>query len=107
MVSIELWMVKIIGFMLVRSHQRLKNSVRVCGRSDLQKLKNATSMPAETRHWQKSIDFVDGLKGKLQDDELAVIKRYVELVRVSKRPDSSVPQTRGRGIKDEPPSTAS
>ena len=28
--------------------------------------------------WQKTIDFVDGLKGKLLDEELAVIKRYVE-----------------------------
>ena len=38
-------------------------------------------MPAEntvTRPWQKTIDFVDGLKGKLPDKELAVIKRYVE-----------------------------
>ena len=50
-------------------------------RSDLQKLKDAISMPAEdtmTRPWQKTIDFVDGLKGKLPDEELAVIKRYVE-----------------------------
>ena len=38
-------------------------------------------MPAKdtvTRPWQKTIDFVDGLKGKLPDEELAVIKRYVE-----------------------------
>ena len=47
-------------------------------RSDLQELKNAISMPAETRPWQKTMDFVDGLKGKLSDEELAVIKRYVE-----------------------------
>ena len=50
-------------------------------KSDLQKLKDAISMPAEntvTRPWQRTIDFVDGLKGKLQDEELAVIKRYVE-----------------------------
>ena len=50
-------------------------------RSDLQKLKDAISMPAEdtvTRSWQKTIDFVDGLKGKLQDEESAVIRRYVE-----------------------------
>ena len=50
-------------------------------RSDLQKLKDAISMPAEntvTRPWQKTMDFVDGLKGKLPDEELAVIKRYVE-----------------------------
>ena len=50
-------------------------------RSELQKLKNVVSMPAETtetRPWQKTMDFVDGLKGKLPDEELAVIKRYVE-----------------------------
>ena len=50
-------------------------------RSELQKLKNAISMPAETtetRPWQKTMDLVDGLKGKLSDEELAVIKRYVE-----------------------------
>ena len=50
-------------------------------RSDLQNLKDAISMPAEdtvTRPWQKTIDFVGGLKGKLPDEELAVIKRYVE-----------------------------
>ena len=47
-------------------------------RSELQELKNAISMPAETRPWQKTMDFVDGLKGKLSDEELAVIKRYME-----------------------------
>ena len=50
-------------------------------RSDLQKLKHAISMPVEdtvARPSQKTIDFVDGLKGKLPDEELAVIKRYVE-----------------------------
>ena len=44
-------------------------------------LKAAIPMPAEdtmARSWQKTIDFVDGLKGKLPDEELAVIKRYVE-----------------------------
>ena len=38
-------------------------------------------MPAEntvTRPWQKTIDFVDGLKEKLPDEELAVIKRYMD-----------------------------
>ena len=38
-------------------------------------------MPAEntaTRPWQKTMDFVDGLKGKLPDEKLAVIKRYVD-----------------------------
>ena len=49
-------------------------------KSELQKLKNAISMSAETetRPWQKTMDFVYGLKGKLPDEELAVIKRYVE-----------------------------
>ena len=50
-------------------------------RSGLQKLKDVISMPAEdavTRPWQKTIDFVDGLKGKLPDEFFFVIKRYVE-----------------------------
>ena len=44
-------------------------------KSELQKLKNAISMPAETetRPWQKTMDFVDGLKGKLPDEELTMI----------------------------------
>ena len=49
--------------------------------SEVNALKDAISMPAEdtmTRPWQKTIDFVDGLKGKLPDEKLAVIKRYVE-----------------------------
>ena len=46
--------------------------------SNLQELKDAISMPAETRPWQKTMDFIDGLKGKLPDEKLAVIKRYVE-----------------------------
>ena len=41
-------------------------------------LKNAVSMPAKTRPWQKTIYFVDGLKGKLPDEELAMVKRYVK-----------------------------
>ena len=50
-------------------------------RLELQKLKDAISMPAEnttTRPWQKKIDFVEGLEGKLPDEEIAEIKRYVE-----------------------------
>ena len=50
-------------------------------RLELQKLEDAISIPAEnivTRPWQKTMDFVDGLKRKLPDEELAVIKRYVE-----------------------------
>ena len=139
-------------------------------RSDLQKLKDTISMPAEntvTRPWQKTMDFVDGLRSDSLDEllanfEFARVKEYVEkrsreaaqvtvtpvvpystvtparlipnlrqmyvlssrvtrvrwtqseassnhhqLVRVSKRLDSSVPRTRGRGIKDEPPPPAS
>ena len=46
-------------------------------RFELQKLKGAISMHAEdtvTRPWQKTMDFVDGLKGELPDEELAAIK---------------------------------
>ena len=45
---------------------------------NVNELKNAISMPAKTRPWQKTMDFVDGLKRKLPDEELAGIKRYVE-----------------------------
>ena len=48
--------------------------------SEVNALKDAISMPAEdtvTWPWQKTIDFVDGLKGKLPDEELVVIKRFV------------------------------
>ena len=41
-------------------------------------LKNEISMPAKTRPWQKTMELVDGFNGKLPDEELAVIKRYVE-----------------------------
>ena len=41
-------------------------------------LKDAVSMPARTRPWQKAIEFVDGLKEKLPDEELAVIKQYAK-----------------------------
>ena len=42
------------------------------------RLKNTISMPATTRLGQKTMDFVDELKGKVPVEELAVIKRYVE-----------------------------
>ena len=64
-----------------RSHPLTPEQYTASLRSDLQKLKDAISMPAEdtvTRPWQKTIDFVDGLKGKLPDEEFAVIKRYME-----------------------------
>ena len=44
---------------------------------DVNALKEAISMPARTP-WQKTAEFVDGLKGKLPDWELAEINRYVE-----------------------------
>ena len=47
--------------------------------SDLQELKNEISMPAQTRPWQKTIDFVNALEqGKMSDEEVAVLKRLVE-----------------------------
>ena len=36
-------------------------------------------MPAETRPWQKTMDFVNILEqGKVSDEELTVLKRLVE-----------------------------
>ena len=46
--------------------------------SEVNALKDAISMPARARPWQKTMQFVDGLKGDLPDEELAAIKRYVE-----------------------------
>ena len=46
--------------------------------SDLQELKDAISMPARARPWQKTREFLDVLKGDLPDEELAAIKWYVE-----------------------------
>ena len=46
--------------------------------SNLQELKDAISMSGKARPWQKTIEFLDGLKGDLSDEELAAIKRYVE-----------------------------
>ena len=41
-------------------------------------LKNAISTPAKTRPWQKTMNFVDGIKEKLSNEELAVVKRHLE-----------------------------
>ena len=41
--------------------------------SQVNALKNAISMPAKTRPWQKTMDFVEGLKWKLPDEELALM----------------------------------
>ena len=46
--------------------------------SDLQELKDAISMSARARPWQKTKKFLDGLEGDFLDEELAAIKRYVE-----------------------------
>ena len=46
--------------------------------SEVNALKDAISMPARTRPWQKTMEFVKGLKGDLPDEEFAAIKRYVE-----------------------------
>ena len=45
--------------------------------SEVNALKEAISMSARTP-WQKTMQFVDGLQGRLPDEELAAIKRYVE-----------------------------
>ena len=45
--------------------------------AEVDALKETISRPARTP-WQKTAEFVDGLKGKLPDWELAEIKRYVE-----------------------------
>ena len=45
---------------------------------DLQELNDAISMSGRARPWQKTREFLDGLKGDLPDEELAAIKRYVE-----------------------------
>ena len=48
-------------------------------RSDLQELKDAIPMPAETRPWQNTMDFVNALEqGKVSDEESAVLNRLVE-----------------------------
>ena len=61
-------MAKIIGFMVpVRSHPHRKKSLW----SEANTLKDGISMPARTGPWQKTMEFVDGLKGKLLDEELA------------------------------------
>ena len=46
--------------------------------SDLQELKDAISSSGRARPWQKAKELLDGLEGDLPDEELTVIKRYVE-----------------------------
>ena len=72
------------------------------------KLKKAVSMPAKTRPWQKTMDFVEGLKGKLPDEELPVIKRYVErrsrdAAQVTATPVSTVQHCIPRSLNPEIP----
>ena len=43
--------------------------------SEVNTLKDAIAKDTVTRPWQKTVDFVDGLKGKIPDEELAMIKR--------------------------------
>ena len=79
--SIKLWKARKVGFMVIVSFHLLREQYTASLKLELQKLKDAISMPAEntvTIPWQKTIDFIDGLKGKLHDEELAVIKRYVD-----------------------------
>ena len=45
--------------------------------SEVNALKEAISMLARTP-WQKTMEFVDRLQGRLPDEEIVVIKRYVE-----------------------------
>ena len=46
--------------------------------SEVNALKDAIAMPARTTPWQKTMELVDGLQGKLPNEKLAVIKRNVE-----------------------------
>ena len=77
--------------------------------SDLQDLKDVISMPARARPWQKTMEFLDGLKGDLPDVELAAIKRYVErrsreAAQVTVTPVSTVQPCIPRSLNPEIPS---
>ena len=74
MVSIEMWMAKIIGFMvLVRSHRLLKE-FNASLWSDLQSLKDAIPMPR-----QKVSNFINEIEqGKVSDEEFVILERLVE-----------------------------
>ena len=76
--------------------------------SEVKALKDAISIPARTKPWQKTVEFDDGLKGKLPDEELAVIKRYVERRRreaaqVTVTPVSTVQHCIPRSLNPEMP----
>ena len=77
--------------------------------SEVNALKDAISMPARTTPWQKIMEFVGGLQGKLSDEELAVIKLYVEkrsreAVQVTVTPVDTVQCCSPRPLNPEIPS---
>ena len=77
--------------------------------SNLQELKDAISMSGKARSWQKTIEFFDGLKGDLSDEELAAIKRYVarrsrEAAQVTVAPVSTAQHCIPRSLNPEIPS---
>ena len=78
--------------------------------SEVNALKEAISMPARTP-WQKTMEFVDGLQERLPDEELAVIKRYVERrsreeaqAQMTVTPDDTVQHCSPISQTPEPPS---
>ena len=76
--------------------------------SEVNALKDAISMPARARPWLKTMEFVDGLKGDLPDEELAAIKRYVEgrsreVAHVTVTPVSTVQHCIPRSLNRERP----
>ena len=77
--------------------------------SDLEELKDAISMSGKARPWQKTMEFLDGLKGDLPDEELAAIKRYVEsrsreAAQVTVTPVSTARHCIPRSLNPETPS---
>ena len=77
--------------------------------SDLQELNDAISMSGRARPWQKTREFLDGLKGDLPDEELAAIKRYVkrrsrEAAQVTVTPVSTAQHCIPRSLNPEIPS---
>ena len=77
--------------------------------SEVNALKDAISMSPRTTPWQKIMKFFGGLQGKLPDEELAVIKWYVEkrsreAVQVSVTPVDIVQYCSPRPLNPEIPS---
>ena len=76
--------------------------------SEVNALKDAISMPARTRPWQKTAEFYEGLRGDLPDEEFAAIKRYVEkrsreAAQVTVTPVSTVQHCIPRSLNPEMP----